>query len=357
MKKILLGCIMVVSITACDDKDPIIEPDKTSPGSQLTLDGNVGEQTGASAGNSIFVDFSSDKVSSLLRQSWDLGFYNGDQFSVIINNTTAAMAYVTDKNDLNSVNSDDTIGVTMVLSLAELSPALFDRFDGMDGDLSKTVIPAISANDAMNKVIILNRGTAGAVNPRDYYKIRILRNGTNGYTIQYAKLNETTFKTAQINKDSDFHFHLFSLDNESIQRVPLKDEWDIQWTLSIYETNFSTTEKVPYAFSDLVMLNHLSGVKAAVKSYETIEEANAAFENYSKNDLSNETWSSDRWTIGSSWRITSAPGSTSTIGTVKTKFYIVQDPIGNAYKLKFLSFITDDGGVRGRPEIKYELIK
>ncbi|MFN3381839.1 MAG: HmuY family protein [Runella zeae] len=39
------------------------------------------------------------------------------------------------------------------------------------------------------------------------------------------------------------------------------------------------------------------------------------------------------------------------------RFYIIKDPNGNYYKLKFISFHPSEGGTRGRPIIDYKLVK
>lgn len=357
MKKIWAAAALLALLSSCKDDDPIIIPDPASEGKQVQIDGNVGEQTGAAAGNSVFIDFSADQVTPLLRQSWDLGFYCDDAFRVIINNTTAAMAYVTAKTDINTVGPEDTAGVTMKLSLSELSPELFAFFDDVDGKLSGTVIPQVSATDDDNKVVVINRGTAGSVPARDFYKVRILRNGASGYTLQYARLDESSFRTLDIPKNADYHFQLISFDEGVTVAHPQKNDWDIQWSLSIYKTPFSATEYVPYAFSDMVAINYLNGTQAVEKEYETAEECNAAFESYSAADLSAETLLNDKWVVGSGWRRTAAPGATEPAGTIKTKFYVVKDHEGNAYKVKFLSFSSEDGGERGKPELKYVLLQ
>lgn len=357
MRKLWAGLLFIALCTSCTEDDPIFIIDPASQGNQLQIDGNVGDQTGSSAGNSVFIDFSTDQVSHLLRQSWDLGFYCGEDFRVIINNTTSAMAYVTDKTDINAVGNDDTLDVSLRYSLSTLSPAMFDFFDDVDGNITQTVIPEISLVDAENKVVIINRGTSGAVAPREFIKVRILRNATGGYTLQYAHLSATTFKTVDVAKHESYNFQLLTVDDGSIVPHPKKTEWDIQWTLSMYKTLFSASEYVPYAFSDMVAINHLNGTQALEKKYETIEDCNAAFESYSLADLTTETLLNDKWVIGAGWRRTVGPGDTEPAGTIKTKFYIVRDHEGNAYKVKFLSFSSEDGGERGKPELKYELLK
>jgi hypothetical protein len=59
--------------------------------------------------------------------------------------------------------------------------------------------------------------------------------------------------------------------------------------------------------------------------------------------------------IGSKWR-TTAPGGTT--GIKRDRFYVVKDPLGNVYKLKFVSMgLGADGGERGKPVVEYKLVK
>lgn len=356
MKKFWLLAATTLALASCQDKDPILVPDPTSEGKQLQLEGNTATHYGSSAGNSVFVDFSTDKVATLERKSWDLGFYCGEEFRVIINNTTAAMALVTDKNSLADVSAADTVGVPLHLSLTALSPDLFQYFDDVDGKISGTAIPEIHTNASENKVIIINRGNAGGIEAREFYKIKITRNG-GGYSVQYAPINDTEFKTTEVTKDNDYRFRLMSLDDGALQAAPLKNDWDIQWTLSVYKTPYGPTEYVPYAFSDMVEINHHSGTTVSVKTYASAEEANNAYDAYSAADALSEDFENARWGIAATWRKTATPGASEPEGTVKTKFYVIKDHEGNVYKLKFLSFSSADGGERGRPELKYALVK
>ncbi|RYX87115.1 hypothetical protein EON73_02050, partial [bacterium] len=60
----------------------------------------------------------------------------------------------------------------------------------------------------------------------------------------------------------------------------------------------------------------------------------------------------ERDVIGSKWR-----GTTGTVGVRADRYYVVKDGAGNVYKLKFVSFISNDGGTRGKPVIEYKLVK
>lgn len=315
-----------------------------SEGTNLQLDGGTG---GASALNSVYVDLSSNVQKPVARSSWDLGFSGGADFNVVLNNFIASTAVATTKTDINTVGSADTVGVKIVItnSLGELG-----LIDDPQGDLTKSAIKAVSATDADNKVYIIRRGTSGGIAAKDLLKIRVLRNGSN-YTLQYAKLTETTFKTATITKQATHNFTFFSVEGEKTVDVePAKTSWDFVWSGAINKTDFGGGF-VPYYFSDLVFANIYGGTSVAqimtsTVSYDGFAEANIAA-------VAFKTGTEARLAIGSEWRVTSG----TPIGVKTDRFYVIKDASGNVYKLKFVNFHAADGGERGKPNITYKLVK
>lgn len=309
-----------------------------STGSALTLDGGEG---GSAAVNSVYVDLSNNFQSSVKRNSWDLGFYNGDDFRVILNYTTAASVVAVNKTDINTVSAADVTLANLELGFGK---GTFAIFDDVTGDLAKTAIAQVSATEASNLTYVINRaggaGTTAAA--ADLIKIRVLR-ATNGYTLQYAKLNETTFKTLTVTKNTAANFNYINFDTGAAVTVePAKDRWDLVWTYSIYFTG--TT---PYAFSDLVFGNYLGNTQIAEVLTSTV-----TYDAYAEANVATTTFTPSRNTIGSGWRAT-----TGTVGVKTDRFYVVKDGAGNVYKLKFVSFTTQDGGTRGYPKIEYTLVK
>lgn len=309
----------------------------TSTGSALTLEGGEG---GSAALNSVYVDLSSNYQSSVKRTSWDLGFYSGDDFRVILNNVSAASVVPVNKTDINTVSAAD---ITITDLQLGFGAGNFSIYDDVTGDLTKTAIPQVSATDASNKVYVINRvgGSGTTAAAADLIKIRVLR-AANGYTLQYAKLNETTFKTLSITKNTASNFSFVSFDTGAVNVEPAKDRWDFVWTYSIYFTG--TT---PYAFSDLVFTNYLGGVQSAEVLTSTV-----SYDAYAEANITTTTFSGARGTISSNWRAT-----TGTIGVKTDRFYVIKDGAGNVYKLKFNSFTTQDGGTRGYPKLEYKLVK
>lgn len=352
--KIIAFLCVATAFTACKkDSDPIIEVPASS-GSILTLKGLIGTEAGTSAGNSVFVDFSADKQTSAARESWDLGFYTGADFRVIINHTVGATAIALTKNDLTQVTAADTTALatanTLALGQGEGGFATIDPVDGNAATyLAGTVIKAVSATDADNKVYIVNRGATGVTKNRGWEKIRVLR-GTNGYTLQYAKINETTFKTLNVVKDPNFNFKYISFVTGAVDFEPAKAAWDIAWTISTYKA----TATIPYTFSDFVLINFVGGTTAAEVVYTgATANSKVAYADFTEANLSGITFVSNREIIAGNWRITSG----TPIGVKTDRFYLVKDGIGNVYKLKFVSFHQNDGGVRGNPVIEYKLVK
>lgn len=348
MKKITplitLFCL-ATAFTACKkDSDPIIVTPASS-GSTLTLNGLIGSEPGTTAGNSVFVDFSTDKQTAVARTSWDLGFYSGDDFKVILNHTVGATAIALSKTDLNLVTEADTtaLAISGDLNLGQGAGG-FSYIDPVDGDaatyLAGTVIKTISATDADNKVYIVNRGgTAG------WEKIRVIRAG-GGYTLQYAKITDQTFKTLNVTKDAAFNFKYISFKTGAVEVEPAKANWDIQWTLATYKANAT----IPYTFSDFVLINFVGGVTAAEVS---VADSKVTFADFAEANLTGKVFSGKREVIAGNWRITSG----TPVGVKTDRFYLVKDGAGNIYKLKFVSFHEKDAGVRGKPVIEYKLVK
>lgn len=318
-----------------------------SEGQQMTLNGIISDELGSSAGNSVFVDFSSNQQTAVARKSWDLGFYSGDEFRVIINNTTAASVIAVDATDLAEVTAENVETGGLALGQGQ---GTFDIIDDVTGDLNHTAIAEISATEAENKVYVINRaGGFGIVDAAEnLIKVRVLRNGA-GYKVQYAPLTATEFTELDVAKSATNDFTYVSFTTNAVVAVaPAREKWDIEWTYSIYKA----PQGIPYAYSDLVFINNRGGVSAV-----QVMEATVAYDNFAASDVANITFDNQRDVIGSSWRVTSAPqGSTETVGVRTDRYYVVKDAFGNVYKLRFINFHANDGGTRGKPLIEYKLV-
>jgi hypothetical protein len=354
-KMISAAALAMIVFNSCKkDKDPvIIVPPST--GSSVEFSGLVGAEAGSAAGNSVYLDLSTNTMTPVTRASWDLGFYGGTEFRVILNNTTSAGAKVLTQNDLATVGAADTIGLTLSIDQGNPLPAQYAYFDDIAGSLTGTVIPEVSATAANNKVVVINRG-AGGTPARPWMKIRVLRSASGGYTLQYARITETTFQTLEIPKDANVHYKLASFETGVLTNgQPEKTKWDLVWSYSVFQTT-GLSGLAPYNFSDLIAINNLSNVQAKEKIYADATAAAAAYTAFNKDSVSAglNAVAGGRWTIGSNWRTTAPPNA---VGVLTNRFYIIKDAGGNYYKLKCLNMgAGGDGGTRGKPKFQYDLI-
>jgi len=339
---LLAGVVLVSSCS--DDPDPVIVPPTES--GLIEVDGG-----GATYPNTVFVSLRAEKQTAVPRASWDLAFSTGSDFKVLINGTTGAMASATTKTDINAVGTTE-------IAVAEASGELIMGFTNMVGilkvdnaanPLSQPVIAAVSATDASNVVYLLSRG-ASAAEARPWKKVRIIRKG-DGYTLQHANADATTFSTLDITKNADDNFVYVNFETGIVDVEPAKTDWDIAWTAGTSSTTSQGTT-LAYFYQDLVYHNIYGGTSAVAVLEETVPYAE-----FDETDVPSLAFNSDnRLTIGSTWRFTGGGPPPSPTPTVyDTIYYIVKDSDGNVYKVRFLSLTKD--GERGKPSFEYELVE
>ncbi len=309
--------------------------------------------------NKVFIDLSGNRQSFLSRSDWDLGFYTMDgEFRVIHNTSSGMLVRSIDATDLATVTAADTVGFGAQLSLAAIFSAVMgppqpwfaesiNWFDDSAGDITKTAIAEISATGPDNKVYIVNRGKNPDGTERGWKKIRIVRNG-NGYSLQHADIGSSTFQTVNVSRDNAYLFNYVHFENGLVQAEPKKDQWDIAFTVFTNSFSLGPATTIPFEFKDFVIQNR-NGVESvqimtATISYDAFAEAN----------LAGLTFSSSQKSIGSSWR--SIPSNSTTPPSVNSdRFYVIKDPAGNIYKMRFTALTQ--AGERGRPSIEFALVK
>lgn len=350
------GILLLLSVSALsfsckrENTVPDIPP---SDGTSLTLNGGVG---GGSAENIVFVDLSAERQDSAKRASWDLGFYSGSQFRVILNTSKGAVtAKSTGQTDINAVNASnvDVSELAFGLSFATLEVfGSFDLTDDTTGNLANTAIAEIGTGD--NPVYLVNTVPGTTVDANNVWKVKVSRSGS-GYSLQYAKLDATSVQTAEIRKDDDYNFQFFSFASGPVSVEPEKDAWDFSWGYTLYFSMYQGAP-APYGFSDFVKLNTLNGVQAG-----QVLTSDIPYVDFDETNVAAVSLSSSQNVIGHSWRATTGAQA----GALTDRYYIIKDVSGNVYKLRFNSMgavptgqtSPADGGKRGYPELEYELVK
>lgn len=347
---LLLG--VATTSFSCTRENPI--PDiPPSGGTTMTLHGGAG---GSSAENLVFVDLSSERQDSVKRASWDLGFYNGNQFRVILNSSKGAVTAVSvGQQDINAVNGSNVDIQDLAFGLSFATGEVYGSFalaDDTTGNLNNTAIAEIGEGD--NPVYLVNTVPGTTVDAENVWKVKVSRSG-KGYSVQYAQLDATTAQTIEIQKDDAYNFQFLSFNKGLIAVEPKKEDWDFSWGYTLYFSSLNGTP-IPYGYSDFVKSNVLNGVQAA-----QVLTANIPYADFDETDVPNVSLSSSQNIIGDSWRSTTGAQA----GVKTDRYYIIKDAANNVYKLRFNSMgavpsgqsSPADGGKRGYPELEYELVK
>ncbi|MCI2229039.1 HmuY family protein [Polaribacter sp. MSW13] len=350
-------CVAVFSFTSCDKDDTPTGP------ITIVIDGaEVSPEVGGpNQPNQVYLDLSTNTSISSQRDAWELGFYTGSDFRVVINGAIYMAVGKLTSTDIDAVTSSST-------EVQDLQPKVavgtFDAantayVDSPYGTITETAIDEISSTDANNNVYLLNLGyeigtdtpATGSVDisddSRGWKKIRILRSGNN-YILQYANLDDTTHKEVIISKNAIYNYTFFSLKTENEVIVePAKKDWDLNFTVFTNEiTGYGS-----YGYSDFVVNN----VKGDAKVYMIDTDVDSfTYDTFTLADVTATNFTDDQRSIGSSWRNGGGPGSLPSLK--ENVFYIINDTDGNLYKLQFIA-LTNADGVRGYPKFIYSLLQ
>lgn len=303
--------------------------------------------------NQVYIDLSSGVTTPIVRTSWDLGFYSGNEFRVTINGAINKFSV----KQLSTTNIDEVQTEDANVTVGNFDPAGTAYVDHPYGNLSGTAITEVSSTDAENKVYLVNLGQDIATTPgtgtgvnltgtsRGWKKIRILKSG-NDYKLQYANIDATTHNEITISKNAAYNFSFFSFTtNTVVSAEPQKEKWDIN--LSTF-TNFTQNngQDVSYFYPDFAVTNTKAGTRAyqvltSEFAYDTFALANVATANFDTDAAK------DRRAIGSNWR------ATYPLALKTDRFYVVKDVAGNIYKLKFTA-MQNASGERGNVTFEYK---
>lgn len=364
MKKTLILASALLTLASCsDDDNKIPAPEAISEGAILSP--AIG---GPTQPNQVYLDLSSESSTSVNRTTWDLGFYSGSEFRVVLNSSVKMAAKQTESTDITQpVAIDNAVSVGSPGGPTGIENGNVAYVDAPAGNLSGTAIAEVSATDANNKVYLVNLGNAipttapaiGSVNTygeaRGWKKIRVLRSG-NGYKLQYANPEATTFQEVTINKDAAYNFKFFSLvNNAEVVAEPQKDKWDLKFTTFTSTLNGGPQlGTVSYFYSDFVITN----VKGGTRAYEVLNSAGVTYDAFTTANVDQSKFSAeaatDQRAIGANWRNSGGPSS---LPSVKDdRFYVVKDVAGNVYKVKFIA-LYNAAGERGYPTLQYTLLQ
>lgn len=318
------------------------------------------EVGGANQPNQVYIDLSSGTMTKVVRTSWDLGFYGGSEFRVVLNSSVKMAAKQLNTTNIDEVQQADD---SMIIAQGQGSAS---QIDEASGNVLITAIAAVSATDSENKVYLINMGSnpatttpasgkegAASGTSRGWKKIRIVRSG-NDYKLQYADINATTHSEIIISKNAAFNFTFFSLlEKKTVNVEPQKTQWDISFTT--FTNIIPGATPSPYFYPDYILNNLKGGAKAYMVS---VLDA-VTYDNFTLANVDASKFTADQRGIGSLWRSTSVVVNGIPVSqfVLKTdRFFVVKDPAGNVYKLKFTGGASETGE-RGFPKFQYAILK
>lgn len=360
--------LMAFSIISCSDDDTTtVTPDATPAGpiTEAIVSPTVG---GPNQPNQVYFDFSSNTSTIAQRDSWDLGFYCGSDFRVVINGSISMAVKKTTTTDISVAQTSDSS-----VSVGYTTPANLGYADNPTGVLQGagagigTAIAEISTDNSQNFVYLVNLGyqvgtttpAVGSVNmngdARGWKKIRITRSG-NDYVLQYADLDATTAQSITISKDADYNFKFVNLlTGQAVNVQPKAAEWDINLTGFTNYLNYGTD--VLYYYSDFITSNILRGTQVYEVLSSNAAQTEVEFDAYTFSNVDTSLFATsltDQRIIGANWRNGGGPSSEPSIKD--DRFYIIKDTDANIYKLRFIA-LTNEAGERGNPTFEYKLLE
>lgn len=358
MKKILF-CLLVgasfVSQSCINDNEGAVA---VPPVEGSIVDAGVG---GATQPNQVWYDLSKKEEVLTKRTDWDLAFYSGNEFKVILNSSIMmAAGKIPNATNIDAVTEASVATLKDQVQVANFNEANVAYIDDVKGDFPSgyTAIEGIKVSDAENGVYLVNLGKeiyngsvpVGSVttggDSRGWMKVQIVRAGA-GYTVKYAELNASTHKELTVTKNTAYNYNFVSLkNNKEVFIQPEKKNWDLCFTVF---TN-TITGAGSYIYADFVNNNNVGGVGA----YEVIIPSPASgIEAYNNFKVANVEQSkfiyNDHRVIGSNWR---NPVGTNGLEVFGDRFYVVKDADGYYFKLRFTR-ITNKNGERGFPQFEY----
>ncbi|WP_244428571.1 HmuY family protein [Flavobacterium sp. B17] len=359
MKKILfcllVGASFISQSCINDNEDPVA----VAPSEGARVDPNVG---GATQPNQVWFDLGTETEILTKRTDWDLAFYSGSAFKVVLNSSIMmAAAKIPNATDLNQVTETTVASLKTQVQVANFNPANVAYIDDVNGNFPSgyTAIEEIKPTDSDNAVYLVNMGKeiySGSVptgsvttggDSRGWKKVQILRAG-EGYKVKSADIDGQNYYEVTITKNTAYNYNFISLKNKKeVSIQPEKKKWDICFT--VFTNTISGAGS--YIYADFVTINNVGGAGA----YEVIVPATTsgveAYNSFKTSDIDQAKFIyNDQRVIGSNWR---NPVGVNGLEVYGDRFYVVKDAEGYYFKLRFTR-LTSTSGERGYPQFEYK---
>jgi hypothetical protein len=194
-----------------------------------------------------------------------------------------------------------------------------------------------------NQVYYIRRGETA--NTLQYWKMQVISATQTEYVIKWDTVNGNNPKQLTIPKNASYNFVYVSLNNQGSvlpEWEPKRTEWDIVFT-KYHEPFYNNNPFLYYPVTGVITNNY--NTLAAADTTKLFE-----FASFKLSNSSQYTLTKNNNIIGYNWKV---PDANYKYIVNPKLIYLVQNQLGQLYKLHFLDFYTT-AGTKGAPKFEYE---
>ena len=325
--------MILVVFASCEKEDvPIKLP---PPGSMQIMTANMGSYYD----NQVYVDFETGTQKVVPYRTYDLAFESSaNGFRVYLNTGKYMFVANTGSTDMASADTTGHEWKTETDNLYDDSTAFGNWLD--------------AGQQSNNQVFVVDRGRTEHFGTTRWRKVQLLWVTATEYRVRISLYNNTQVTELTLPKNPDYSLIYLSFENggQIVNVAPKKNEWDIVFTKY---THTYLTEPVtsPYRYYIVsgALLNRWSENENAIAKKDSTA-GYKSFDLFTASDITPLRFSKDAGQIGFEWK-----NYDFNLGYTiyPDKYYVVKDPAGYYYKIRFLDFY-DDQGNKGAASFEYQ---
>jgi|SRR5688572_6755015 len=329
----ILYIALILIFASCEKEDVAIQ--LPPPGNMQTMVANMGTYYD----NQVYVDFETGAQKVVPYRAYDLAFEaSPDGFRIYLNTGKYMFVVNSGSTDITTADSTGHEWKTEPDNLYDDSTAFGIWVDGN--------------MQSKNEVYVIDRGRTEHFGSTRWRKMQILWVTDTEYRIRYSMYNNTQVNEFTIPKNPAYSLMYFSFENggSMVDVAPEKNNWDLVFTKYTH-TYLSEPVTSPYRYYIVsgALLNRWSdNLNAIAKQdstpgYKPFEEITAA-------DMEIFNFTKDAGQIGFEWKVYDF-----NLGyyVYTDRFYMLLDPSGYYYKIRFIDFY-DDQGNKGAATFEYQ---
>jgi hypothetical protein len=334
MKKLLAYIIpLSMLLVSCEKEDkPMVLP---PPGSLQTMTSKMGVYYD----DQVYVDFSTGNQTISPYRAFDLAFEaSPDGFRLYLNTAKLMFVNNTYSTDISTTDTTGHEWKTETDHLYDDSTAFGTWFNG--------------SMQSYNHVYVIDRGRTEHFGLSRWRKMQVLSVNDNEYRIRFSMINNTGLTEFTIPKNPDYSLMYFSFESggSMIQAAPPKNEWDIVFT-KFTHTYYEEPVTSPYRYYMVTgaLLNRWSDNENTIMRKDSTSNFKP-FEEITGVDMINYPFYKEAAIIGFDWKTYDF-----NLGYIvyNDRYYLLKDPGGYYYKIRFLDFY-DDQGNKGACTFEYQ---